>query len=87
MRNHLKLDHPGELSLALERAGEPPSRRDVARSVQDRCDVLEFAKCEVGRDAYPASDHTRAGIGSVVVAGIWLAFCVTAAVHPCAFGN
>src|SRR6266851_9362633 len=41
------------LPLVVERAGEPQWRQAVARSVQDRCDVAEFAKCEIGRDAYP----------------------------------
>jgi hypothetical protein len=35
--------------LALERAGEPQWRQAVARSVQDRCNVPEFDKPEIGR--------------------------------------
>jgi hypothetical protein len=80
-------DHADALPLALERAGEPRWRQAVAPSVQDRCDVPEFDKCEVGRDAYPAYDHREVGIGSVVVASIWLAFYVIAAVHSLVFGN
>jgi hypothetical protein len=75
------------LPLALERAGEPQWRQAVARSAQDRCDVREFDKCEVGRDAYPAYDYREVGFGSAVVASIWLAFYVIAALHSLAFGN
>ena len=39
--------------LAVERAGEPQWRQAVARSVQDRCDVAEFDKREIGQDAHP----------------------------------
>ena len=49
------LDRTDALPLAVERAGEAPWRQAVAPSVQDRCDVPEFNKCEVGRDAYPPS--------------------------------
>jgi hypothetical protein len=92
MHNDLKRDHSDALPLALGPAREASSRRAVARSVQDRSDVLEFNKCEVGRDAYPSSGHTtaahtRAGIGLVVVTSIWLAFHVVAAVHSLAFDN
>jgi hypothetical protein len=81
------LDHTDALPPALERAGEAPWRQAVTPSVQDRCDLPEFNKCEVGRDAYPASDHRAVGIGSVVVASIWLAFYVIAAAHSLASGN
>jgi hypothetical protein len=70
MRNYLKLDHPDELPLAVERAGEPPSRLAVARSMQNRWDVPEFDRCEIGRDAYPHS-HREVGIGAGVVPSIW----------------
>lgn len=71
------------LPRAVERAGEPQWRRAVARSVQDRCDVSEFDKCEIGRDAYPPYNHR----GTVVVASAWLAFCIIAAIHSLAFGG
>jgi hypothetical protein len=65
------------LPLAVERAGEPRWRQAVARSVQDRCDVSEFDKREIGRDASPPYNHG----GTVVVASAWLAFYVIAAIH------
>jgi hypothetical protein len=65
------------LPLAVERAGEPQWRQAAARSVQDRCDVSEFDKREIGRDASPPYDHS----GTVVVASAWLAFYVIAAIH------
>jgi len=40
------------LPLAVERAGEPPWRQAVTRSVRERCDLSEFDKCEIGREAY-----------------------------------
>jgi hypothetical protein len=81
------LDRPNALPLALDRAGEVSWRQAGAPSVQDRCDVPEFNKCEVGRDAYPAYAHREVGIGSVVVASIWLAFFVIAVVHSLALGT
>jgi len=60
--------------LAVKRAGEP-GWQAIARSVQDRCDVPRFDKCEVGRDANPPYDHR----GVVVVASAWLAFYIIAA--------
>jgi hypothetical protein len=71
--------HADALPLIL--ADEPRRRQAIVRSVQDRCDVPEFDKCEVGRDAYPAYGHREVGIGSVVVATAWLAFYVIAAIH------
>jgi hypothetical protein len=68
------------LPLAVERAGEPQWRQAVARSAQDRRDVAEFAKCEIGRDAYPLI-NSGIGIGPAVVASAWLAFYVIAAIH------
>ncbi len=65
------------LPLAVERVGEPKWRQAVARSVQDRCDVPEFDKREIGRDASPPYNHS----GTVVVASAWLAFYVIAAIH------
>jgi hypothetical protein len=81
MRNYLKLDRPDELPLAVERAAEPPSRLAVARSMQDRCDVPEFDRCEIGRDAYPHS-HREVGIGAGFVPSIWLAFYFIASFVP-----
>jgi hypothetical protein len=69
--------HADALPPALERAGEPQWRQAVARSVQDRCDVTEFDKREIGRDASAPYDHS----GTVVVASAWLAFYVVAAFH------
>jgi hypothetical protein len=40
------------LPRALDRTGEPQWPQAVARSVQDRCDVSEFDKPEIGRDAF-----------------------------------
>ena len=68
------------LPLAVERAGEPQWRQAVARSVEDRWDVSEFDKCEIGRDAYPLINR-GVGIGPAVVASAWLAFYVIAAIH------
>jgi hypothetical protein len=73
-------------ALPLTMAGEPPWRQAEVRSAQDRCDVSEFGKCEVGRDAYPAYDRGEVGIGSVFVATAWLAFYVITAIHV-ASGN
>jgi hypothetical protein len=74
------------LPLVVERAAEPQWRQAVARSAQDRCDVAEFDKCEIGRDAYPPI-NTGVGIGPVLVAGAWLAFYVITAVHALASGS
>ena len=65
------------LPLTVERAGEPQWRQAVARSVQDRCDVSEFDKPEIGRDAFPPCNRG----GTAVVASAWLAFYVFAALH------
>ena len=51
------------------------------RAPNNRRDVIEFDKCEIGRDAYPPHDHGGGGIGSVAVAIAWLAFYVIAAIH------
>jgi hypothetical protein len=64
--------HADALPLAAEHPGQPWSRRPAARSVGDRCGAPE---------AYPAYHRSEVGIGSVVVASIWLAFFVVAAVH------
>ncbi len=65
------------LPLAVERAGEPQWRQAVAPSVQDRRDVSEFDKREIGPEASPPYNHS----GTVVVASAWLAFYVIAAIH------
>src|SRR5262245_7714755 len=76
--------HADALPLIL--ADEPRRRQAIVRPVQDRSDVPEFNKCEVGRDAYPAYGHREGGIGSLFVATAWLAFYVVAAIHV-ASGN
>jgi len=63
--------------LTLERASEPQRRQAVARSVQDRCDVSEFDKCDIGREAYPPHNHRATG----VVAAAWLAFYLIIVIH------
>jgi hypothetical protein len=63
------------------------SARASARPAQGRGDLAAFDTCEIGRDAYPPSDHSKAGAGSIVVASIWLAFYGIAAVHSLASGN
>jgi hypothetical protein len=65
------------LPRAVGHAGEPQRQRAIARSVQERSDVSEFDRCEIGREAYPPHNHG----GAVVVASAWLAFCVIAAIH------
>jgi hypothetical protein len=52
----------------------------------DRCDIPEFDRCEIGRDAHPHS-FREVGIGTRVVASIWLAFCFIASVHSLVTGN
>jgi hypothetical protein len=73
--------HADALPPALERVGEPQRRRAATRSVQeafqDRRDVREVEKREIGPDAYRPYDHR----GLVVVASAWLAFYVVAAIH------
>jgi len=54
--------------------------------MQDGCDIAEFDRCEIGRDAHPHS-FREAGIGTGVVASIWLAFYFIASVHALASGN
>ena len=63
------------LPLARERAGKPQWRQALARSVNDRCDALEFDRCEIGREAYPPYNHQ----GTVAAASAWLAVYVIAA--------
>jgi hypothetical protein len=65
------------LPLDRERADEPKWRQAVARSVHDRRDVSAFDKLQIGRDGFPPYNHR----GTVVVASVWLAFYVIAAIH------
>jgi hypothetical protein len=65
------------LPLDREHADEPKWRLAVARSVQDRRDVSAFDKPQIGRDGFPPYNHR----GTVVVASVWLAFYVIAAIH------
>jgi hypothetical protein len=60
-------------SLAFFKISEPAS----SQSVQNRCDVPEFDKPEIGRDAFPPYNHR----GTVVLASAWLAFYAIAAIH------
>jgi hypothetical protein len=62
------------LLLDRERADEPKSQQALAPSVQD---VSESEKTEIGREGLPSYDHR----GTIVVAGVWLAFYVIAAIH------
>jgi hypothetical protein len=74
------------LSLRPRSFSEVPAWA-LSHSVEDRCDGPEFDKCEIGRDAYPHG-HRGLGIGSIIVAIAWLAFCgiiVVQALAP-AFG-
>ena len=66
------------LPLTVERAGEPQWPQAVTRSLQDHCDVSEFDKSEIGRDAFAPYNYNR---GAVVMASAWLAFYVFAALH------
>ena len=76
--------HTNALTPTLEYAGEPRSPQAVARSVQDRRDLSESDKREIGEHAYRPYDHK----GLVVVASAWLAFYVFATIHNLiAFGN
>jgi hypothetical protein len=77
--------HADALPPALERADEPRWQR-AAGSPQNRRDVSEFDKCEIGRDAHPPRDHRALyprydHRAFVVVASAWLAFYVIAAIH------
>ena len=69
------------LLLDRERADEPKSQQAVAPSVQD---VSESEKTEIGRDGLPPYNHR----GTIVVASVWLAFYVIAAIrHFISIGN
>jgi hypothetical protein len=69
--------HANALTPTLEYAGEPRWPQAVARSVQDRRDLSESDKREIGERSYPPYDHK----GLVVVASVWLAFYVFATIH------
>jgi hypothetical protein len=76
--------HANTLTPTLEYAGEPRWRQRVARSVQDRGDLAESDKHEIGEHAYRPYDHK----GLVLVASAWLAFYVFATIHDLiAFSN
>jgi hypothetical protein len=51
---------------------QPLQQQMLAQAVRNRFDVSEFAKCEIGREAYPPHNHSR----TVAVAIAWLAFYV-----------
>jgi hypothetical protein len=76
--------HANALTPTLKYAGEPRRRQPVALSVQDRGDLPESDKREVGEHACRPYDHK----GLVLVASAWLAFYVFATIHDLiAFGN
>ena len=70
--------HTDALPLAPGRAGGRQRRRTAARSGQNRRDVSEFDKTEIGRDALASYNHG----GAMAVASAWLAIYVIAAIHP-----
>ena len=77
--------HADALPVALERVGAPRWRQ-AAGPTENRCDVSEFDKCEIGRDALPPCDHRAAyppydHRALVVVASAWLAFYAIAAIR------
>ena len=74
------------LPLTADDADRRRRRQALARSVQDRCDLCEFEKPEIGRDAYPLINRT-VGIGPLVVASVWLAFYAITASYSVLFGN
>src|SRR3954453_20869583 len=68
------------LPLALTRARKPGRRKAVVRSVEARCETPKLDTCETGPDADPPCDMR----GIVVVASVWLAFYVVAAIDQLA---
>ena len=70
--------HTDALPLAPGRAGGRQRRRTAVRSGQNRRDVPEFDKAEIGRDAFASYNHG----GVMAVASAWLAIYVIAAIHP-----
>ena len=73
--------HANTLTSTLEYAGERRWPQAVARPVQDRVqdrrDLPESDKREIGEHAYRPYDHK----GLVVAASAWLAFYVFATIH------
>jgi hypothetical protein len=70
-----------------ERTDDAQRWQTITTSLQDRSSIREFNCFDVGRDAYPASDHKGVGLGAVVVASIWLVFYVIAAVDALTSGR
>jgi hypothetical protein len=72
-------------ALVVEGSGEP--RDDSRKRYQPtiRCDAPKLDV--IGQDAYPLHRHEEAGIGAVVVAGIWFVFYVIAIVRSLAVGS
>jgi hypothetical protein len=68
---------PDAPALTVERAEEPPWRRMLARPAQHRSEVSAFDQCDIGREAYPLSNHG----GTVVGASAWLVFYLIVAIH------
>ena len=69
--------HADALPLASGRAGGRRRQKAAARSEQDRCDVSEFDKPAIGRDAFAFYNHR----GAVAVASAWLVIYVIAALY------
>ena len=65
---------------------EPSWSRTARASLRPRREISEFNRCEIGRDGYPARGRDHVGIGAVIVASIWLAFYVTAAINALVSG-
>jgi hypothetical protein len=59
------------------------SSRTVRQPVNSRCKAPKLDL--IGQD--PLHRHEEVGIGAVVVASMWLVFCVIASVHSLAFGS
>ena len=70
--------HTDAFSPVSGRAGGRRWRQTAARSGQNRRDVSEFDKAEIGRDAFASYNHG----GVMAVASAWLAIYVIAAIHP-----
>ena len=68
--------HTETLPLAPRRTGGRRWRQTAARSGQNRRDVPEFDKAEIGRDAFAFYNHG----GAVAVASAWLVIYVIAAI-------
>jgi len=69
------LAHTDALPLAPRRTGG--RRQTATRSGQDRCDVSEFDKPAIERDAFASYNHG----GAIAVASAWLAIYVIAAIY------